>query len=286
MTSMTTNRIHRAVSADGTQIAGRVEGQGPPLVLVHGPVHDGDIAWKALLPLLTDRFTCYLPSLRGRGLSADDPDHSPPRLQDDVDAFVDSIGEPVFLMGWSDGASLALGAAAHTRAVAAVAAYEPSVWNLMREDDLAHFGATVEQWIEATEDGRLLDAAHIFHRYVCSDHEFAALDAEYLHRQAGIFPLLVQEIEQGDDGPQPTDPEALARIDAPVLVLLGKLTRLNRWFTDSAHHVALNVAGSRLRELPDVGHFAPLVAPTPVASELISFFESVWQAAPHNSTGG
>ena len=144
---MTGDQIHRAVSADGTEIAGRVQGQGPPLVLVHGPVHDGDIAWGALLPLLTDRFTCYLPSLRGRGLSGDNPDHSPPRshFQEDVNAFVDSIGEPVYLMGWSDGGSLALGAAAHSDAVAAVAAYEPAVWTLMREDDLARFGAAIEQ---------------------------------------------------------------------------------------------------------------------------------------------
>jgi pimeloyl-ACP methyl ester carboxylesterase len=276
---MTDERIHRAISADGTEIAGRVHGHGPPLVLIHGPVHDGDIAWEALLPLLTDRFACYLPSLRGRGLSGDNQDHSPPRFQEDVNAFVDSIGEPVFLMGWSDGGSLALGAAAHISAVAAVAAYEPSVWNLMREGDLSRFGATVEQWSEATADGRLLDAAHIFHRYVCSDHEFAALDADYLHRQAGIFPLLLREIQQeaSYDGPQPTDPEVLTQIDAPVLVLLGQQTRLETWFTDSAQHVAQHVADPHVRELPDVGHFAPLVAPEPVAKELISFFESVRQ---------
>ncbi len=278
---MTADRIHRAVSADGTEIAGRVQGQGPPLVLVHGPVHDGDIAWKALLPLLTDRFTCYLPSLRGRGLSGDNPDHSPPRFQEDVNAFVDSIGEPVFLMGWSDGGSLALAAAAHSGAVAAVAAYEPAVWNLMREDDLAIFGATVEQWSEATADGRLVDAAHIFHRYICTDDEFAALDADYLDQQAAIFPLLLQEIQQeaSYEGPEPTDPTVLGQIDAAVLVLLARETRLDTWFTDSAQHVAQYVATSRVRELPDVGHFAPLVAPEPVAKELISFFESVRQPA-------
>lgn len=62
--------IHRAVSADGTEISGRVHGQGPPLVLVHGALHDGDIAWSALVSHLTERFTCFLPSLRSRGLSA------------------------------------------------------------------------------------------------------------------------------------------------------------------------------------------------------------------------
>jgi hypothetical protein len=34
--------VHRTISADGTEIAGRVHGQGPPLVLVHGGLGDGE----------------------------------------------------------------------------------------------------------------------------------------------------------------------------------------------------------------------------------------------------
>jgi pimeloyl-ACP methyl ester carboxylesterase len=71
----------------------------------------------------------------------------------------------------------------------------------------------------------------------------------------------------------------LARIDAPVLVLLGQQTRLDTFFTDSAQHVVQTVADSRVRELPDVGHYAPMVAPEPVAKELISFFASVRHTA-------
>ena len=106
---MNEKRIHRAVSADGTEIAGRVVGEGPALVLVHGGIGHGDLAWEALLPHLTDRFTCYLPSTRGRGLSSDNPDHSPARLEEDVTAFVDSIGEPVCLVGWSGSGAWVLG---------------------------------------------------------------------------------------------------------------------------------------------------------------------------------
>jgi hypothetical protein len=47
---MMSDQIHRAVSADGTEIAGRVHGQGPSLVLFHGAPHDGDLAWEALVP--------------------------------------------------------------------------------------------------------------------------------------------------------------------------------------------------------------------------------------------
>ena len=108
---MTESRIHRAASADGTEIVGRVIGHGPPLVLVHGAIGDGEFAWTELLPHLTDQFTCYLPSTRGRGRSDDHPDHSLPRLSEDITAFVATIAEPVCMMGWSGGGPLALGAA-------------------------------------------------------------------------------------------------------------------------------------------------------------------------------
>jgi pimeloyl-ACP methyl ester carboxylesterase len=275
---MAEDRVHRAVSADGTEIAGRVQGRGPALVLVHSPVHDGDMAWESLLPHLTDRFTCFMPSLRGRGLSGQGPDSSSPRshFQEDVDAFVDSVGEAVFLMGWSDGGLLALGAAARTDVVSALVAYEPGVWAIMREADLTRFGASAKQWGEATADGRLLDAAHIFHHFVGNDDEFAALNGDYLDRQASLFPLLMREMQHGlpHEGPEPTAPETLRQIDVPVLVLLALQTRLFTWFSESAKHVTEHVTDPHVHELPDVGHLAPLVAPEPVAAEIVSFFAS------------
>jgi pimeloyl-ACP methyl ester carboxylesterase len=267
---MKEKRIHRAVSADGTEIAGRVEGQGPPLVLVHSPIHDGDMPWEALLPLLTGRFTCYLPNLRGRGLSGDNPDQPTTRahFQEDVNAFVDSIGEPVFLMAWSDGASLAFGAAAHSDAVVAVVAYEPFDWAMMPKDDLARLDAAFKQMGEATAGGRLVEASHIFHRFYSTDEEFSALDPDYLNRQASLFPLLMKEPDEAI-----IELDMLAQINAPVLILWGQKTKLEAWFTKSAQHFAKLLPNAHIRELPVIGHFAPLVAPEPVASETIEFFE-------------
>ncbi|HET9566081.1 MAG TPA: alpha/beta fold hydrolase, partial [Mycobacterium sp.] len=155
-------RVQVAISADGTEVVGRVRGQGPPLVLVHGALGDGEVAYEALVPHLADRFTCYTPSTRGRGLSGDNPDHSPPRLQEDVTAFVDSIGGPVCLVGWSGSGAWVLGAAADSDSVAAVAIYEPGVMGVGGEDDIAHFGAAMQQVGAAAADGRILDAVHAF----------------------------------------------------------------------------------------------------------------------------
>jgi pimeloyl-ACP methyl ester carboxylesterase len=250
------------------------------MVLAHPNVLDGDIAWEALVPHLTERFTCYLPSLRGRGLSSDNPDHSPPRLVEDVTAFVDSIDEPVCLVSWSDSDAV-FGAAVHSDFVTAVAAFEPSVYPLMREDDLAHFGATIEQWTAEAADGRLDDAARTFHHFVCTDDEFADLDADYLKRFEANLPVVMQEVQQWNayEGPESTDPEMLAQITAPVLVLRSQEGALGTFFSDSAQHIAKHVADPHVRELPGIGHFAPLVAPEPIAKELTSFFTSVQQPA-------
>jgi pimeloyl-ACP methyl ester carboxylesterase len=278
---MTSDRIHRAVSADGTEIAGRVHGQGPPLALFHGAPHDGDHAWEALVPHLADRFTCYLPSWRGRGRSADSADHTPPRHEEDATAFVDSIGGTVNVVGWSAGVASAL-AAATSDAVAAVALYEPTVIPVMREDDLADLGAAYEQVGTAAADGRLADAARAFHRFVANDEELAALDADYYERSGTAFPSLLRRLQASAsyDGPTSTDPEAMARITVPVLLLRGQRTRRASFYTDTERYVADHVPDPHVRApLPGIGHFAPNVAPEPVAQALAAFLESVQQPA-------
>lgn len=279
---MIDERINRAVSADGTDIAGRVQGRGPALVLVHGGIGDGDLAWEALLPHLTDRFTCYLPSTRGRGLSGDSPDHSPVRLEEDVTAFVESIGEPVCLVGWSGSGAWVLGAAAHSRSVAAVAAYEPGVMSVMQEDDRAGTFAMAQSMGTAAIEGRLADAMRAFVPWICNAEEITALaETDFVERWAGGVPAMLRFI-QGDathEGPRSTDPAVLRTIGVPVLLLRGGQSLLGSWFTDAAQYIARYVADAHVRELPGVGHFAPLVAPSPLADELISFFESARQPA-------
>jgi pimeloyl-ACP methyl ester carboxylesterase len=279
---MTDTRIHRAVSADGTEIAGRVQGDGPALVLVHGGIGDGEFAWDTLLPHLTDRFTCYLPSTRGRGLSADNPDNSPPRLEDDVTAFVDSIAEPVDLVGWSGSGAWVLGAAARSASVAAVAMFEPGVVSVMGSDDLARAVATMEQMGIAATDGRLVDAVRAFAPWICNDEEVAALEqTDFFERWAGSVPAMLRFVRDDTsyEGARSTDPEALAQIAVPVLLLQGQRTRLGTWFTDAAQYIARHVVNSQVCELPGLGHLAPVLAPAPIADELVTFFESVRQPA-------
>lgn len=278
---MTEDRIHRAVSADGTEIVGRVCGQGPPVVMVHGGWGDGEVAWEAMLPQLTDRFTCYTPSTRGRGLSGDKPDHSPPRLVEDVIAFVDSIGAPVCLVGWS-GVEPVLGAAAREDSVAGVALYEPAVVSMLAEDDMGRLGSTLERVGAAAADGRLTDAARAFATWIMTDDELSTVDSGFYERWARSVPAMLHMFQHDlpYEGPRSTDPEVLAQIAAPVLVLRGQRTLLDTFWAGSEQHIGRHVTDPHVREpLPGVGHLAPAIAPGTIVKELTSFFESARRPA-------
>ena len=271
-------RVQVAISADGTEIVGRVRGQGPPLVLVHGGWGDGEVAYEALVPYLADRFTCYTPSTRGRGLSADNPDHSVDRLVQDVIAFIDAISEPVYLVGWS-GIEPPLGAATRSSAVSALALFEGYVPPVAEADDLANLGRAIERCAAAAADGRLPDAARAFAPFVLTDAELAALDGDFLQRWGRSIPAMLQYFQQNppNHASRPYDTEQLAKISAPVVALWSPETTNSAWVSKSAHYLARHVADGHMRELAGGGHFAPLFAPELLAKELISFFELVPQ---------
>ena len=170
--------------------------------------------------------------------------------------------------------------------MAAVAAYEPTIIPVMREDDSVRRGAMYKQFGAAAAERRLADAARTFHGFLATDSEMAALDADYFERCAAVVPTLLQDVQgaMAYQGPRSTDHEVFGKVTAPVLLLRGQQTQLDTFYTDTVLHVAEHVADPHVREpLPGLGHWAPLVAPEPIATELISFFESVAQLASDRS---
>ena len=113
-------------TGSGTPVAYWRSGEGPPLVLVHGTAAD-HTRWRPVLPALEERFTVYAVDRRGRGGSGDSDDYAIGREFEDVAAVVDSLGEPVNLLGHSYGGLLALEAALLTRDVRSLVLYDPGI---------------------------------------------------------------------------------------------------------------------------------------------------------------
>ena len=197
-------------------------------------------------------------------------------------AFVDSIGEPAHLVGWSGSVAWVLAAAARSDAVATAAVYEPTLIPMMAEEDLAETLATMQRVGAAAAEGRLVAAVRTFASWICTETETAALtQTSFEGEWAGRVPAMLRFVQQDAsyEGPRSTDAEALARVTVPVLVLVGQQSRLRPFFSSAAEFIARHVDDSHVWQLPGAGHFAPVLAAESVADELITFIESVRQHA-------
>ena len=87
-------------SVDDTPIAYLRSGEGSPLVLVHGTAADHG-RWRLVIPVFEERFAVCAVDRRGRGGSGDSDDYAIEREFEDVAAVVDSLEEPVTLLGHS-----------------------------------------------------------------------------------------------------------------------------------------------------------------------------------------
>ncbi len=270
---MSSPRIHRVTSSDGVTIAGAVHGDGPPLVFLQGVIGDGDLDWDALTPRLSCRFTCHLPSWRGRGRSGDHPDLGFPRLVDDVLEYVESLGEPTGLVGWSAGAGLALAAAPRSDAVTAAALLEPLTPTRMETHEKAALGGAVARMAELATEGRPTEGITAFAGFVFSDEEIAAI-AGYLEAAGRYVPSVLSFFQQQREyrGPTHEDAALLRSISAPVLVLVGSDAK--PYAVSAARYVADQLPNARIREIPGAGHAAPLTHPAALAGDLPAFFAS------------
>ena len=112
-------------SVDGTEIAYKRSGRGPPLVLVHG----GTVThtwWELVRPGFGEDFTVYAMDRRGYGESGDADEYALEREVEDVVAVVDSIKEPARVVGGSFGALVSLEAVL-TVNLSGLVLYEPPI---------------------------------------------------------------------------------------------------------------------------------------------------------------
>lgn len=257
--------METVTSADGTQIAYERTGSGPPLVLVHGASVD-HTTWAETLPFLAEHFSVYAVDRRGRGESGDADDYSLEREAEDVVAVVDSIGEPVDLLGHSFGGHCSLDAALLTADLRRLVLYEPGVLDeATAEDERA-----LAEIRDAIDAGDREEALVTFYR------EFAHLteaEIEYVRsqptwpRRVEAVHTVLREMEAGyaDD----FEPERFRETTTPTLLLVGEES------SEVAHREAEALRDalpdSRIVVLEEQEHIAYRMAPERFAETVVGF---------------
>ncbi|MFB7558755.1 alpha/beta fold hydrolase [Streptomyces brevispora] len=116
--------MDKTLSRDGTLIAYRCRGEGPPVILVGGAL--GTAATEApLARLLAPRFQVVTYDRRGRGASGDSAPYAVEREIEDLAAVAAAVGGRPSVFGVGAGGALALEAQAAGLPVDLLALYEP-----------------------------------------------------------------------------------------------------------------------------------------------------------------
>ncbi len=252
-----------ATGPDGVSIAYDEEGDGRPLVLVHG-ITESRRAWDPVMPFLVDTWRVVRVDLRGHGESERRAPYDPMTLAADVAAVVAATGlEDPLLVGHSLGGVVvtAYGAAGFdARGIVDVdqplrlgdfqAALEPLV-PMLRGDE-ASFRQAVAT-VFAVLDGPL------------PPEERARLDGLSSPEQDVVLGIWEPVLDQTVEVLEQTAAEMLRAIRVPFFALHGSDPGLDyvEWLTA--------VAGVRLEVWPDTGHYPQLVDPERFAARLDQF---------------
>jgi pimeloyl-ACP methyl ester carboxylesterase len=120
------------VSANGIELHYEIEGEGPPLVLVHGNWSD-HTSWGLLAPHLARSFRVLRYDRRAHGRSGSQPGPTARRQnEDDLIALIESVfGEPAHVVGNSYGGLVSLAvAASRPDLVQTLSVHEPPALSL------------------------------------------------------------------------------------------------------------------------------------------------------------
>jgi len=257
--------LRHVTSPDGVRIACQVEGEGTPLVMVHG-AGSGRWSFDLLRPHLQDRFAVWAVDRRGRGDSEDSDRYALEREFEDVAAVVREAGPGALLFGHSYGGLVAAGAAARLDGLPRLALYEGPMGGVLADEAwTARFEAQVES-------GERDAAVRAFMSDVggYSDAEIDAMDGT---------PAWEARLEASPTVPRELRAERAVGIEdlrlgefaVPTLVLVG--SESPSWAKRSTEAFAAAIPGAELHTLEGHGHGAAVSGPELLAAELGAFFE-------------
>lgn len=279
--------METVTSEDGTPIAYERTGNGPPLVLVHG-MAGNHARWELfdVQSRLADHTTVYAMDRRGHGESGDvterssvgQPEAYAPgdaeeyvleREFEDVVAVVESIDEPVYLLGHSHGGLCVLEAVLRTDNVAGLIVYEPAgPW----EKGRLYSEEIYEELETLVDTGENEQALSLFLRKVVElpDSQIDDLRSapNWLTRVTEA-PTLPREYRAPIT--YEFEPERFADVTTPTLLLIGgESPQWTKDVTDALNDILPN---SRISVLEGQGHVAMNTAPDLFIDEVLAFVQ-------------
>lgn len=252
-------------------------GHGPAVVCLHANASTSS-QWRDLIERLAPTHHVLAPDSYGSGKSPDWPSDRVINLRDEVE-FIEPVlaraGSPFVLIGHSYGAAIALLAALkNPRRIRALVLYEPTLFSLIeaqtpppnRADGIR---ATVAAASSALDQGQQERAAECFIDYWMGAGSWThmpeprktAIAAATRNVRRWAHALLTE----------PTPLAAFAKLDMPVLYLLGKHS------PDSAHAVAELLISvlphAEVRQLEELGHMGPVTHAQIVNKAILRFLQ-------------
>ena len=244
-------RFRTTTSADGTDLAYEIQGDGPPLVYVTGAIcHRTFGPIRSGAEVLSGAFRVLTYDRRGRGDSGSGGHWSLDREIEDISALIDELGGSALLYGHSSGAVLAMHAAHRlSDRVQRVVLYDAS-WVADDTEAATYAGLRVE--IDALlARGRHRRALQRFLIGIGMPRVFAAMLPVMpgWRRLRALAPTLRHDM---DLTAQPPPLQVAAEIAVPVHVIVGE--RSPRELHRVASAVAAAIPGATHEVLPGQDH--------------------------------
>ncbi len=283
----------RVAKVNGTSLAYCEQGEGEPVVMVHGGLGDLRI-WLPQLPAIGSHYRAITYSRR---YSRPNPEISPgaddPWLThvDDLAAFIRELGAaPAHIVGNSQGAFISLlTAVRHPDVVRTLVLEEPPVIPLFVKsvppgvvellglimtrpriafEILKFGGGTVARVQKAFERGDDEEAMLIFLRGVLGDKHFELLsDARKAQALENISTM--RAFALGDSGFPPLDDDDVRGVEVPVLLLTGDDSpRMAHLLTDRLEELLPNVERAGI---PAASHDMHLDNPSVASDAILGF---------------
>jgi pimeloyl-ACP methyl ester carboxylesterase len=257
----------------------REAGSGPAIVCLHANASTSG-QWRPLMERLSESHRVLAPDLYGAGNSPDWPSPDLITLRDEarfIGPMLDSAGRPLTLVGHSYGGAVALIAAlAYPERVGAMVLYEPTLFSVVDQqspapnaaDGIRHLVGRAGPLLDA---GDLHGAAREFINFWAGDGAWAAMPEK---RHAALAES-VRNLRRWGHAlfNEPTRLETFARLEMPILYLVGEQTREPaRGVATILSQVLPNVT---VMELQGIGHMGPVTHPDAVNHVIIEFLEKV-----------